>query len=105
MSFDCASALASMLNAYGPTPGVSFSEPLTLTTAQEQAAGPALTKLLRQRVAYHHSGLSYLQRAGLIEYARGQLRDIAIFLGSLLRNQLVISIAAGIRSADLIRWL
>ena len=34
-----------------------------------------------------------------------QLRDIAIFLGSLLRNQLVISIAAGIRSADLIRWL
>jgi pyrroline-5-carboxylate reductase len=34
-----------------------------------------------------------------------QLRDIAIFLGSLLRHQLVISIAAGIRSADLIRWL
>lgn len=34
-----------------------------------------------------------------------QLRDIAIFLSSLLRNQLVISIAAGIRSADLIRWL
>lgn len=34
-----------------------------------------------------------------------QLRDIAIFLGSLLRNQLVISIAAGIRSANLIRWL
>lgn len=34
-----------------------------------------------------------------------QLRDIAIFLGSLLRNQLVISIAAGIRSADLTRWL
>lgn len=34
-----------------------------------------------------------------------QLRDVAIFLGSLLRQQLVISIAAGIRSADLIRWL
>lgn len=34
-----------------------------------------------------------------------QLRDIAIFLGSLLRNQLVVSIAAGIRSSDLIRWL
>lgn len=34
-----------------------------------------------------------------------QMRDIAIFLGSLLRNQLVVSIAAGIRSADLIRWL
>jgi pyrroline-5-carboxylate reductase len=34
-----------------------------------------------------------------------QLRDIAIFLGSLLRHQLVVSIAAGIRSADLVRWL
>ncbi|MDR2875839.1 MAG: pyrroline-5-carboxylate reductase [Methylobacillus sp.] len=34
-----------------------------------------------------------------------QLRDIAIFLGSLLRKQLVISIAAGIRSRDLMRWL
>lgn len=34
-----------------------------------------------------------------------QLRDVAIFLGSLLRDQLVISIAAGIRSADLVRWL
>lgn len=35
-----------------------------------------------------------------------QLRDVAIFLGSLLnRNQLVISIAAGIRCRDLVRWL
>jgi pyrroline-5-carboxylate reductase len=34
-----------------------------------------------------------------------QLRDVAIFLGSLLDRQLVISIAAGIRCADLIRWL
>jgi pyrroline-5-carboxylate reductase len=34
-----------------------------------------------------------------------QLRDVAIFLGSLLRGQLVISIAAGIRTADLARWL
>ncbi|MDR2220950.1 MAG: pyrroline-5-carboxylate reductase [Methylobacillus sp.] len=34
-----------------------------------------------------------------------QLRDIAIFLGSVLRKQLVISVAAGIRSSDLIRWL
>lgn len=34
-----------------------------------------------------------------------QLRDVAIFLASLLRQQLVISIAAGIRAADLIRWL
>lgn len=34
-----------------------------------------------------------------------QLRDVAIFLGSLLQRQLVISIAAGVRCADLIRWL
>jgi pyrroline-5-carboxylate reductase len=34
-----------------------------------------------------------------------QLRDLAIFLGSLLRNQLIVSIAAGIRTGDLIRWL
>lgn len=34
-----------------------------------------------------------------------QVRDVAIFLSSLLRHQLVVSIAAGIRTADLIRWL
>jgi pyrroline-5-carboxylate reductase len=34
-----------------------------------------------------------------------QLRDVAIFLGSLLHSQLVISIAAGIRTTDLMRWL
>ena len=34
-----------------------------------------------------------------------QLRDVAIFLGSLLHQQLVLSIAAGVRCTDLIRWL
>lgn len=34
-----------------------------------------------------------------------QLRDLSIFLGSLLNQQLLISIAAGIRSQDLSRWL
>ena len=34
-----------------------------------------------------------------------QLRDLSIFLGSLLHKQLIISIAAGIRSLDLVRWL
>lgn len=34
-----------------------------------------------------------------------QLRDVAVFLGSLLQQQLVISIAAGARCADLTRWL
>lgn len=34
-----------------------------------------------------------------------QLRDLCIFLGSLLQGQLVVSIAAGIRCSDLSRWL
>lgn len=34
-----------------------------------------------------------------------QLRDVAIFLGSLLDTQLVVSIAAGVRCSDLSRWL
>lgn len=57
--------------------------PLPLTGLQEQAAGPALAKLLRQRIAYHHSGLSYLQRAGLVEplAKSGQLRLVVATLG------------------------
>src|SRR5206468_2211146 len=38
-----------------------------LTPAQEATAGKSLTKLLRNRVAYHHSGLSYAARAGVVE--------------------------------------
>jgi pyrroline-5-carboxylate reductase len=34
-----------------------------------------------------------------------QLRDLSIFLGSLLHKQLIISIAAGIRAKDIARWL
>ncbi len=34
-----------------------------------------------------------------------QLRDLSIFLGSLLQKQLLISIAAGIRAKDIARWL
>jgi pyrroline-5-carboxylate reductase len=34
-----------------------------------------------------------------------QLRDLSIFLGSLLQKQLLISIAAGIRANDIARWL
>src|SRR5215510_5770593 len=46
---------------------VPVREPLRLTPAQETAAGKELTKLLRNRVAYHHSGLSYAARAGVVE--------------------------------------
>src|SRR5688572_29569216 len=60
-----------------------LAEPLTLTPEQEQLCGPQLAKLLARRVAYHHSGLSYAQRAGLIEplAKAGQLRAVVATLG------------------------
>lgn len=60
-----------------------LGDPLTLTPEQDQLCGPALAKLLRARVAYHHSGLSYGQRAGLIEplAKAGQLRAVVATLG------------------------
>ncbi len=58
-------------------------DPLTLTPEQEQACGPVLARLLRARVAYHHSGLTYAQRAGAIEplAKAGQLRAVVATLG------------------------
>jgi hypothetical protein len=58
-------------------------KPLLLTHEQEQLAGPRLAKLLRGRVAFHHSGLSYVQRAGLIEplAKSGQLRAVVATMG------------------------
>ncbi|HUB66366.1 MAG TPA: DEAD/DEAH box helicase [Candidatus Methylacidiphilales bacterium] len=58
-------------------------QPLRLTRDQENAAGSELTRLLSQRVAYHHSGLGYVQRAGLIEPLAkgGQLRVVVATLG------------------------
>lgn len=60
-----------------------LADPLTLTAAQKQTAGPALSRLLQQRLAFHHSGLSYGQRAGLIEplAKAGQLRAVVGTLG------------------------
>jgi superfamily II DNA/RNA helicase len=60
-----------------------LAEPLTLTPEQEQLCGPYLAKLLTRRVAYHHSGLSYAQRAGVIEplAKAGQLRAVVATLG------------------------
>lgn len=58
-------------------------EPLTLTQEQEDLCGPALAKLIKARVAYHHSGLTYAQRAGVIEplAKAGQLRAVVATLG------------------------
>ena len=60
-----------------------LGDALTLTPEQEQLCGPQLAKLLRNRVAYHHSGLSYAQRAGVIEplAKAGQLRAVVATLG------------------------
>ena len=60
-----------------------LADPLTLTPEQEAMCGPQVARLLRQRVAYHHSGLTYAQRAGLIEplAKAGQLRAVVATLG------------------------
>lgn len=57
--------------------------PLELTERQQNALGPKLTKLVKNRVAWHHSGLSYAQRAGVIEplAKAGQLRVIVATTG------------------------
>jgi superfamily II DNA/RNA helicase len=56
---------------------------LELTPEQKQLAGEPLAKLLKNRIAFHHSGLSYQQRAGLIEplAKKGQLRVIVATTG------------------------
>jgi len=60
-----------------------LAEPLTLSPEQENLLGPGLAKLVKQRVAYHHSGLTYAQRAGMIEplAKAGQLRAVVATLG------------------------
>src|SRR5436190_14459153 len=57
--------------------------PLDLRVDQKQMVGEHLAKLLRSRVAYHHSGLSYAARAGVIEplAKAGQLRVVVATMG------------------------
>jgi len=58
-------------------------DPLQLTPEQRAVCGKELTQLLERRIAYHHSGLSYAARAGVIEplAKAGQLRVIAATMG------------------------
>ena len=58
-------------------------DPLALSPEQEVLAGAKLAKLLKARVAYHHSGLSYALRAGVIEplAKNGQLRVVVATMG------------------------
>ncbi len=57
--------------------------PLQLSPAQKQLVGDHVAKLLKARVTYHHSGLSYATRAGVIEplAKAGQLRVVVATMG------------------------
>lgn len=58
-------------------------DPLSLTDEQRALLNPALERFLQSRIAYHHSGLSFEQRAGAIEplAKTGQLRVVVATLG------------------------
>lgn len=73
-----AEALAADLARNLPTPN-----PLQLSVEQKQVVGEHLAKLLKSRIAYHHSGLSYAARAGVIEplAKAGQLRVVVATMG------------------------
>jgi hypothetical protein len=73
-----AEALAAELARQLPTPN-----PLQLSREQKLVVGEHLAKLLKTRVSYHHSGLSYGARAGVIEplAKAGQLRVVVATMG------------------------
>lgn len=58
-------------------------EPLALTQEQRSLAGREFAAMLEKRIAYHHSGLGYALRAGLVEplAKAGQLRVIVSTMG------------------------
>src|SRR5436190_264462 len=71
-------SLAAEIARYLPNPN-----PLNLSAEQKQIVGPHLERMLKSRVAYHHSGLSYAVRAGVIEplAKAGQLRVVVATMG------------------------
>ncbi len=73
-----AETMAADLARQLPTPN-----PLQLSVEQKQIVGEHLARLLKARVAYHHSGLSYAVRAGVIEplAKAGQLRVVVATMG------------------------
>ena len=58
-------------------------QPLSLTPEQRAICGKELAAMIEKRIAYHHSGLSYAARAGIIEplAKAGQLRAIVATMG------------------------
>ena len=77
--------------------GLPVRDPLPLTAAQEAIAGKQLARLLRSRVAYHHSGLSYAARAGLVEALAksGQLNVVVATMGLAAGHQLLHALRSG----------
>lgn len=73
-----AETLAAELSRQLPNP-----DPLQLTPAQRSLVGESCARLLKTRVAYHHSGLSYGVRAGVVEplAKAGQLRVVVATMG------------------------
>jgi hypothetical protein len=60
-----------------------MGDPLELTPEQRAVCGKDLATLIEKRIAFHHSGLSYGARAGVIEplAKAGQLRVIVATMG------------------------
>ncbi len=73
-----AESMAAELSRELPTPN-----PLSLSQDQKLLAGEHLGKMLKNRIAFHHSGLSYGARAGVIEplAKAGQLRVVVATMG------------------------
>lgn len=73
-----AESIARRLAADLPT-----GDPLELTPEQRAVCGKDLATLIEKRIAFHHSGLSYGARAGVIEplAKAGQLRVIVATMG------------------------
>jgi superfamily II DNA/RNA helicase len=73
-----AESLAGELMRQLPNP-----HPLSLTPNQRQWVGENLLRMLKCRIAYHHSGLSYVARAGVVEplAKAGQLRVVVATMG------------------------
>jgi superfamily II DNA/RNA helicase len=73
-----AESLAAELTRFLPTPN-----PLALNSTQKLYVGDHLAKMLKSRIAYHHSGLSYAARAGVVEPLAkgGQLRVVVATMG------------------------
>tara|TARA_Y100000588_G_C14251306_1_gene923538 strand:- start:413 stop:2875 length:2463 start_codon:yes stop_codon:yes gene_type:complete len=70
--------LATRLARYLPNPN-----PLRLTPEQRRLVSAPLARMLQSRIAYHHSGLPYGARAGVIEplAKAGQLRVVVSTMG------------------------